>query len=567
MLLKTLLFGATLPVAVVQAAGFNCASFWPSISPGERNTVNGNCQTYPGYPKTIGQTKVTVVYTDEWQGNLGIIDALLNEAITQSVAVYSALTPPPDMVLILGVVENSANAALDTSMPTFPSGPCQIRSFKGWATGEAVAMTPGAMQAVAHEIYHCVQASMIEWGAADSPTYWTLESSSDYFSNVVFPYANREVQNEENYEPDKPIWQQANRYVPSLWFQSLERSRGIVYLHQFVMSTIFAASGDEERARLSSIPGFIDDFYLFAIQFSFDRIVDTSGKQLHIQNAPEYKNTIWSVNDDASEGTAVLEMTPFTISGFTLKLDAGQNVKLYASTTAKQRIAWRRKGDLYWNDLPQVGSSGGSEGVVIIPCASGPQEIRVLVVSGENKSSDRVQVQYTQTYKDDSCSRLLPARLLRAQPRNRLTLQLAKLPDITINVVDVSGSGGLDFDKKNVTFTYSSLTTKVGFSVEGMDFPVNVVIDGEAEGRFFIKSGGSGSGVACLAYTMGSGTVRATVPFAGEQVFDLVPGGGYLQNMDIKYTCSDGRVTIASAGSESPLGGAAPWGPLSYNAA
>ncbi|KAK7418096.1 hypothetical protein QQZ08_011383 [Neonectria magnoliae] len=518
MLLKILLFGATLPVAVVQAASSNCASFWPSINPGERNTVNGNCQTYPDYPKIIGQTKVTVVYTDEWQGNLGIINALLNEAITQSVAVYSALTPPPDIVLILDIGR----------------GP-----------------------------------------------------------------------NEENYEPDKLVWQQANRYVPSLWFQSLERSRGIVYLHQFVMSTIFAASGDEERARLSSISGFIDDFYLFALQFSFDLIVDTSGKQLHIQNAPEYKNTIWSVNNDASEGTAVLEIAPFTISGFTLKLDVGQNVKLYAYTTAKQRIAWRRKGDF--------------TGIVFLKLARavGRKEIRVLVVSGENKSSDGVQVQYTQAYKDDNCCKQNPkkreaeecptssassstATSSAAEPtdtgtgsgscsgsniamdrcllahswnldisstRELMRKQLTKLPNITINVLDMSGSGGLDFDKKNVTFTYSSLTTKVDFSVEGVDFPVNVVIDGEAEGWFFIKSGGSGSGVVCFAYTMGSGTVRATGPFAGEQVFDLVPGGAYLQNMDTEYTCSNGRVTIASAGSVSPLDAAAPWSPLSYNAA
>ncbi|KPM39315.1 hypothetical protein AK830_g7260 [Neonectria ditissima] len=611
MLLKNLLSVLALPVAVVQAAGFNCASFWPSISPGERNTVNGNCQTYPGYPKTIGQTKVTVVYTDEWQGNLGIIDALLGEAITQSIAVYSTLTPPPDMVIILGAAENS-DAAVDTFMPT-SDGPCQIRSFNGWATGQAVALSPRAMQAVAHEIYHCVQAKMVGLGSADSPTLWTLESSARYFSNVVFPYANREVQDEEDYDPSKPIWQQANPYISSLWFQSLERSRGIVYLHQFVMSTIFA-SGDGERARLSSIPGFIDDFYLFALLFSFSRIFDTSGQQLHIQKAIEYQNTIWSVNEDASEGTTVLETTPFTISGFTLKLEAGQNVKLYASTTAKQRVAWRRKGELYWSDLPSVGSSGGSEGVVIIPCTSDPQEIRILVVSGENKASDKVQVQYTQTYKDDSCCKQDPKKrdtkecptslasssiatssapeptgtgsgscagssiamdpcllghswsLDLPSTRELMRKQLAKIPDVTINAVDVSGSGGLDFDEKNVTFTYTALTTRVDVSVEGINLPVDVVIDGEASGRFFIKSGGSGSGVACLAYTRGSGTARGTVPFLGEQVYDLAPGGGYLQDMDIAYTCSNGRVTIASAGSQSPLDGGATWGPLAYNA-
>ncbi|KAF7545466.1 hypothetical protein G7Z17_g9147 [Cylindrodendrum hubeiense] len=616
MLLKSLLLGASLPMTVVHVAAFNCASFWPSVKPGQSNTLDANCQMYPGYPQTIGTTKVTVVYTDEWKGNLGIIDELLNEAIVESIAIYSTLTTPPDMVIILGAGDapKKSNAALDTYMPS-SNGPCQIRTFRWWAANAGTEMSPVAMQSVAHEIYHCVQGSILGNGPKDTPTNWVIEASADYFSNIVFPYADGEVDREITYQPGVPIWKQ-ERYVPALWFQSLEWARGIVYLHDFVMSTTFAASDDGERARLSAIPGFIDDFYLFALQFSLNHIYDTNGKLDPIQNPPEYNNVVWSVNDDATEGTAELETVPFTISGFRLQFEAGQNVKIYSSATSNQRIAWRRKGETVWNEIPNFGSSGGSEGVIELPCASGPQRISVLVISTENKASDKVKLHYVQQYKDDNCCRKDPKKRDSAEcpagststatssapepthtssgpssgscsgssipmdpcltshswsldipsTRELMKKQLSKLQSITITDVQVSGAGGLDFDKKNVTFTYTELKTSVSVKAEGLKDPISVIIDGDASGRFFIKSGGSGSGTACLAYTSGKGTAKAVLPILGDQTFDLAPGGGYLKNMDIDYTCSNGRVTISSSGSENALTSGGPsWGPFSYN--
>lgn len=615
MLLKSLLLGASLPMAAVHAAGFNCASFWPSLKPGESNTVDANCQMYPGYPQTIGTTKVTVVYTDEWQGNIGIIDAHLNEAIVRSIAIYGTLTTPPDMVIILGASKDAENGALRTVMPE-PHGPCQIRTFRWWAANPGSDMTPVDMQGVAHEIYQCVQRSVLGYGPKDTPTNWVLDASADYFSNVVFPNANGEVDSETTYQPDVPIWKQ-KRYVPALWFQSLEWAWGIVYLNEFVMSTTFAASDDEERARLSAIPRFSDNFFLFALQFSFNRIYDTNDKKDVIQNPPKYDKAVWSMNDDATKGTVELETVPFTMSGFELQLDAGQNVKIYSSTTEKQRIAWLRKGEEFWNYVPTGDSSDGSEGVLEIPCVSGPQSIRILFISTENKASDKAKIHYIQQYKDVNCCKQDPKKGDSAEcpadsastatssapkptasspdsssgscsgssipmdpclmghswsldipsTRELMKKQLFKLPSITVTSVEVSGAGGLDFDKKSVTFAYNGLKTSVGVKAEGLKVPISVTVDGEASGRFFIKSGGSGSGTACLAYTSGKGTAKAVLPIFGDKTFDLAPGGGYLENMEINYTCSDGKVTIARSGSESSLTSGGPgWGPFSYNA-
>lgn len=184
---------------------------------------------YPGYLTTIGQTKVSVVYTNEWQGNLGTIDALLHKAIIESIGFYSTLTPLPELVIVLGT-QPKDNIELGALMPT-PDGPCQIRSFKAWAIEEAVALTPDAMQTIAHEIYHCVQECFLRNRPGHSPSQWVIESSANYFSNLVFPKVNLEWDWAIEYYPDKPIWQ--HTYEASLFFQSLESTRGFafVYLH------------------------------------------------------------------------------------------------------------------------------------------------------------------------------------------------------------------------------------------------------------------------------------------------------------------------------------------------
>ncbi|KAJ3543164.1 hypothetical protein NM208_g3722 [Fusarium decemcellulare] len=600
-----LLLGISTSLALAQDS-FNCAKFWPSIKPGERFTVDAECHMYPGYPQTIGQTTVSVVYTNEWQGNLGIIDALLNEAITQSVAFYGNLAPVPDMVIILGA--QASKAALDAGFPTFPDGPCQIRSFEGWAANEAVAMSPTAMQAVAHEIYHCVQESILGDRPGGSPSGWVIESSADYFSNLVFPQANREWDSSMEYLPELPIYKQT--YNASLWFQAMEGSRGMVYLQQFVTSTVFAADEDSERGRLAGYSTFADDFFLFAKDFTFNRITDTGGGVVPIQNFPEKRNVIWSVNEDETEGTAVIEAATFTIAQFTMAFEPGQNIKLYSSAKGNQRVAWRLQSQVYWSDLPSGGSSGGSEGIIEIPCASGPATVRVLFISTESKATDKVDLSYIQQYKDENCCKKGGKRDLKACPtsaqpeptssapeptgtgsctgsdipmdpcltkggwsldipstRALMKKRLSELPEITINNVQVSGAGGLSFDKSKASFTYTHLVTNIDISAEGLNLPVSVDITGKASGRFFIKSGGKGSGKACLAFTSGAGTATAQLPFIGEQVFDLAPGGGYLYDMDVDYTCSGGKMTIMSAGSQDFTGGAPGWGPFSYNAA
>lgn len=148
--------------------------------------------------------------------------------------------------------------------------------------------------------------------------------------------------------------------------------------------------------------------------------------------------------------------------------------------------------------------------------------------------------------------------------RELIRKNLVGIPDVTINNIQVGGSGTLSVSSTDIGFTYSSLKIDVDITAADIPLPVSVIIDGTASGAFVIGSGGSGSGKACLAYKFGKGTAKATIPFLGQEVFDLAPGGGYLIDMDVEYTCNDGRMTIGSAAAQAP--GAPGWGPFAYNA-
>ena len=65
---EMLLFHLALSLGAAQAVtAFSCTTqFWPTLNPGENFTVDAQCQFYPGYPRTVGNTKVSVAYTDNW---------------------------------------------------------------------------------------------------------------------------------------------------------------------------------------------------------------------------------------------------------------------------------------------------------------------------------------------------------------------------------------------------------------------------------------------------------------------------------------------------------------------
>jgi hypothetical protein len=130
-----------LSIASVQAQSsqpyFSCASFWPSVTPGQMNTIPEQCQLYPSFPQIIGSTNVTVAYTANWEQTVDTLDKVdtlagsIHRAAENSLAQYQGLATSPDIMIILTTLVGHTNAAYEY-MPAGLAGPCQVLLYGEW---------------------------------------------------------------------------------------------------------------------------------------------------------------------------------------------------------------------------------------------------------------------------------------------------------------------------------------------------------------------------------------------------------------------------------------------------
>jgi len=208
--------------------------------------------------------------------NVNLVVPTLFGSLSDSIDFYGTFASLPSKIVIILTDEDLYPSTAGTYFPIDKTPSCQIETWKRW-TDDSATNIPRALQALAHELYHCVQALHIGHTGG-----WMMEGSAAYFSNLVYPTFNIEWPGPEyTYNPLIPIYDQGGRniYTTELFFQALEQSKGFVNIHFWVMAngvtTVLTA--DEDRTRLSKLPGFIDDFFEFAKQFSLKLIRDTSG--------------------------------------------------------------------------------------------------------------------------------------------------------------------------------------------------------------------------------------------------------------------------------------------------
>ncbi|CAM1504992.1 Fc.00g106290.m01.CDS01 [Cosmosporella sp. VM-42] len=386
-------FLALLPlVALAQAQFESCGSFWKNVKPEDKKfLVNAKCHVFPGYPKTFGSTKFTVTYTQKWSqagAKTDKIAPVLLESIADSVKYYEAFADLPKHIVIILTTDVDGPYTAETYYPVEHQSPCQIKTFQRW-TDNAGTKVPRALQALSHEIYHCIQGKAL--GNTGGPT-WVFEGSANYFSNLVFPKSNAEWPGlEYTYNPAFPIYAQVGRdvYTTSLYFQSLEDTRSRNYLHDWVLKTDQTSSNAEERSRLSKLADFTDDFYKFAEQFSLMSIRDTSGVIIPLltQITPVPVKVL--LNAAGTTGTASLQTIPFSITFFKIWLKAGSEATVYASAAENQRVAYRKPGEHTWTKMPH----GAQEDAVLVCNEDGSgSSIFILFVSTANAKSDTLKV-------------------------------------------------------------------------------------------------------------------------------------------------------------------------------
>jgi len=624
---------ASAQLEVGSAAGeVDCLSFWIPFSydGGFGEIVEQlraqKCRVMPGYPRVVGDRWVTVVTTREWEqlyndtsslrgeGFGPVLNSMLAEAFTRSLSLYQTLgdvTNLPPTVLIL--TNKDGPAGLTTVAPA--GGPCMITALTSW-NDWAMALNPWMQQSLAHELYHCVQFATNPDLAANT---WVSEGTAEYFSNLVFPSADhewvREVAASRGYRPDLPLYAQDRIDTAGLFFQALEASRGPPYLHHLMTQTPAGElATPAERARLSRTPGFAGDFFLFATQYvtpqtfpparqaSYPTLIrDTNGLFRPVANMPLPVPVPLALGPGpagAQSGRVTLTTVPFTLTQFAVALDGGQTVRLSSNARGAQRLAYRQGWETHWRELP--GGAAAAESTIVVPCKDGtPVEIVFLFVSTEDKSSDTVEVSFSQDSEEEGCEckeTVVSGRKLRRRgglqgcekpkpeerpaagngscvavpglamdsciPGPRWTVDLsatkrklqevlATMPEVTLT--GVSGGFSALVQGQNATFSFDDL--RVDTAAAGTT--VSVLVQGRFDAGMFITSGGNGAGTLCLDVYAGEGKASTRNPLGGDLTIDLTGPSGFVPyGMVVQYTCAGNGFNMQGTG---PDGVA--WGP------
>lgn len=151
----------------VQGQSINCASFCPSLTPGDGFTVDAQCFMYGGFsqPQNVGGPNFRLAVTESLRLNPTYVDAAAGqilEAVSSTVWKYETLQAQLLDIVVISTDFLDPDTAIPKTIaaiyrPEYPSGPCQLQIFKLWND----LSEDYRMQALSHELYHCVQQTML----------------------------------------------------------------------------------------------------------------------------------------------------------------------------------------------------------------------------------------------------------------------------------------------------------------------------------------------------------------------------------------------------------------------
>ncbi|KAF5545965.1 hypothetical protein FNAPI_8987 [Fusarium napiforme] len=377
--------------AVAQAQWKGCSSPWPNITPGKQYTLKDKCRTLAGYPKKFQDTEVTVTYTQQWSRlpskTKTAVNPILKESIEKSVEAYRKFAKLPSSIAVILTTESDEGFTAETYYPNLRKPPCQIKLLKRWTT-ETTTNKHRVLQALAHEIYHCIQ-SLGKIGNHPDPQ-WVREGSANYFSNLVFPDSNAEWPDKEH---SGVAYKYAHvgleAYATSIFFQTQDKMVEDD-MNRFVLATPGGSSGVQERTRLSHLSSFTREFFIFAKAFALQQIKDTNGDLIPIAKINAVSASI-QFDKAGTTGTATLTSTPFTISVFKIAINRGRTAKIYSSADDNQKLAYRKSDAKSWTDMATDSSSGRT---IDLACdeKNTKQAYIVLFISTKDVRSDKVKI-------------------------------------------------------------------------------------------------------------------------------------------------------------------------------
>ncbi|KAH8672103.1 hypothetical protein BGZ60DRAFT_563581 [Tricladium varicosporioides] len=417
-------------------------------------------------------------------------------------------------------------------------------------------------QVVAHELYHCVQNGVIRFfdnepawvDGNPTPRSWWFEGSAAYMSNYIYKSANQEVEY-RGYDPAIPIYRQRNGYEAYLFFQAMEGRKTIEVIHETVLSHAragFMLSYAEERRRLSTFPGFADDFEFFAKAFSSDEIHDSSGPIVGTTNKIALAPLNLPPIEVGKDTLLNIDFKPFTINVFTIFIERSNVLDFTLLQTTDVKMSYRLDSSAKWETFVP-------EKAVSISSCDGPVNLYLLAISTGNFENVTPALRIKKVSDTCTCKRQeggpggCPTQntcLIGTWDIDRTRIQeifvstmASTSPNVKITKFSFSGAGTMvvssSANSTLATFTWSAFTMSITASAMGQSVTMVTTIDGYLDGKLtFLKPD-----EFTLETTGGKGESSVSAPYVGK-VTTAFDKGFWSKDMVMRFNCSGNRLEM-----------------------
>ncbi|TFH38023.1 MAG: hypothetical protein E4G99_00710 [Anaerolineales bacterium] len=333
-------------------------------------------------------------------------------SVMQSFEAYAKLAPnskPPQMkgvdllFVVLPEIEDPTNLAM---VPTTGSDQrCLIVVYLGAIQkNEAKKGGPDDFayfsQTVAHEMFHCFQTwnfpaqTDASWKVQD----WWGEGTAEFFSNVVYPYANGEWEWTgafSYHSADTPLTGMG--YENSVFFQYLADQQGNNAVLDLISAMPSTGSESDQATALSKLAGMDKLFHDFGQAFLDGQVQDSSGSI--VPSLPAYIPADHVITVKEAQ-IRLLESEPFVLQRYTLVFPQGYRYTISQVDKGPAQASKSARIDLslsQWAELPDQALTACSPVTYLfllttVQAGSGKASVEVSMTPQEELACDKCLV-------------------------------------------------------------------------------------------------------------------------------------------------------------------------------
>ncbi len=274
-----------------RADAFDCANYWARGHPlTVERTEAIPCREYvpPDPLRIAGGANYRIFYPPDWsEPEYARVLEAVAMGLEDSVLVYRHYGRVPSIYVIL-TNNTSDRTAAETGSPDVDIfEPCPIIVYRGALSTSVEHL----MQTIAHEVFHCFQnenLGMQSSGVWD-PVYvdslfqagitrWWVESTAEFFSNVVYPTTNAEHLETRKYTPEATIFDQERGYPSAVFFQYLANKEGEEAVLELLSRLPTEGDVDDQARALEQEPGMSALFHAYGESYTaVSGIMDSGG--------------------------------------------------------------------------------------------------------------------------------------------------------------------------------------------------------------------------------------------------------------------------------------------------